>query len=123
MRDPYGSIRSIPQTAIDRAFAKPNSRTRPGFGMPGVDTTEPPDDRVRRKAGSCGTSKRSADEEEKGMTVLSHPPIHDRPAALGLLGMAKAFEEDISEPAPIVVGKKRDTGKALEEAYRGKSKV
>jgi hypothetical protein len=98
MRDPYGSINSILQTGIDRAFAKPNSRTRPGFGTPGLAiTTELPDDRVPREAGSGGTSKRGAGEEEKGMTVLSttDPP----PSALSAWPK-HSRSSDVSAPAP-----------------------
>src|SRR5580704_13603529 len=62
-------------------------------------TEQLPDGRVPREARNGGTRSKGAGEKTKrGMNVLPHP-THDRLIALGLIGMAKAFEEQRQQPA------------------------
>jgi hypothetical protein len=71
------------------------------------------DGRVSREAGSGGTSKRGAGEEEKRMTSAFKSPHTGPTRRLGLVATS------VRQP-PIVEDQKRDTGEPPEEAYRGR---
>ena len=83
----YGSIASILKNGLDKAF-----------------THEPAPDGHRRSATATSAAAATTTDERrrpcmriKGPTMLTHP-THERLIALGLTGMAKAFEDQRRQP-------------------------
>src|ERR1700733_10249781 len=97
---PPPTVRSSRSCRTGSIAPSPNRtrRTHPRSGTPtsaGVATTTEhlPDDRVPPGGPQAAArEERCGRKENRGMTMLPHP-TYDRLIALGLVGMAKAFEE------------------------------
>ena len=90
----YGSIKSILQNGLDRAYANPKAPDARRSGTPtsaGVATT------TEQRMTVPGTRAGTRRKPKRRDTMLTHP-THDRLVALGLIGMAKALEEQRKQP-------------------------
>src|SRR6202030_3203101 len=103
---PPPTARSSRSCRMGSIVPSPNRtrRTHPRSGTPtsaGVATTteQLPDDRVPREARKRRRAKKDAGEKKTEEGHMLPHPTYDRLIALGLVGMAKAFEEQRQQPA------------------------